>query len=65
MIEKSNLLFPPTVLLAPCDCFNIFIAILERVHKRETMVLGFWALRKRQQEGCMQFVQYESSAKQV
>lgn len=40
-------------------------AILEKVHKRETMVLEYWALRKKQQDRCMQFLQYESSAKQV
>lgn len=40
-------------------------AILEKVHKRETMVLEYWAHRKKQQDRCMQFVQYEASAKQV
>ena len=29
------------------------------------MVLEYWAVRKKQQDACMQFVQYEASAKQV
>ncbi|XP_067937757.1 triple functional domain protein-like isoform X2 [Watersipora subatra] len=40
-------------------------AILEKVHKRETMVLEYWAMKKKQQDRCMQFIQYESTAKQV
>lgn len=43
----------------------ILLAILEKVHKRETIVLEYWAIRKKKHDKCLQFVQFEASAKEV
>lgn len=40
-------------------------ATLEKVHKHESMVLEYWALRKRQQDSCLHYLEFESSSKKV